>query len=235
MADAKRARIVAAKAFTGVKLEGFTLRFTDDRKGGKFVNLLLDGDHPRINVTPSGSLKLVCGFDMLGNVEKTSFNSDAKAKASEHLTVRVDLNQELEDWLNLLDDKISGEYAKEDAESKWQPLVKQWSTLGQVAEFPTVRVQVGLTGECTALKICDEADASVQVAGQGWEFLSGEAARRHQRCRFYGAAAKMVLRPKVWKLDGKAGLALFATQMVLKPVVFEKVEELDAFVDATDF
>jgi hypothetical protein len=72
----------------------------------------------------------------------------------------------------------------------------------------------GRPGTLTTLKI-KNGDAA--AAGEGWEFLQQQVAR-NRAYAITGAEMKAVIKLRPWKKDGKAGLELVATQLVLKVV-----------------
>ena len=89
-----------------------------------------------------------------------------------------------------------------------------------------VKLTVGLTGQCAALKILVGEELA---KGSGWEFLKEQAGKEHSA--FSGAEAKAVVKLRIWVVDGKAGLGLDATQLFLKAREKQVVEEEDAFDD----
>lgn len=221
--DAKRVKVVAALSAFDIDVDQLQMKVHKDARGSMFW-ISLDGDQPRINLTPAEPFKIVFGLDMTGSVERRSFNSDEKAKPNESLGIRVNLNSDLSAWLSKLDKACKDLFEVHEKGSKWMSLVAHNEKYGN----DTAKLTVGITGRCTALKVLSDDETS---KGEGWEFIKTHA--EGARAAFGGAEAKAVVKLRIWTIEDKdgrkAGLSLDATQLFIKPLAKVVVEEEDAF------
>jgi hypothetical protein len=222
MADAKRARTELQNfvdfCFADVRVRD--LEKKDDPEAPLTASVAA---HP-FNLTPSNWLTTKYGFDLNCKYGKPSFlggPSPKSAKASESLTMRVVLDSETTSFLKSLDAKVSEEYAKI-RQAEWQPLVSEDSLFGGDAN---VKIKVVMTGS-QLTKLTLVVDGKVD-RGEGWPFLKDYVDRR---VNFHGGEIKACLRcTSVWYKDGKAGLSLAATRLVVRPVAAPP--EVDPFGD----
>ena len=110
---AKRAKTVAAASMLELEdMSSLTMKAHKDAKS-TFYWVLLDGEVPRFNLTPVEPLKIIFGLDMVGAVERRSFNSsDVAVKPNESLAVRVNVGGELSSRLSSLDKRCEQLYAE---------------------------------------------------------------------------------------------------------------------------
>ena len=218
--EAKRTKIVAAVPLSQISdLSDVTMKSHKDPKG-IFYWILLDGEVPRFNLTPAEPIKIIFGFDMVGAVERRSFNSDAAAKPNESLAVRVQVDGDLGAQLAKLDARCGQLFAEMDGAGKWMPLVSH----NDKYDNDSVKISVCFTGRCTQIKILCDGEP---VKGEGFDFIKKHSDSRSSS--FVGAEAKVVAKLRIWQIEGKAGLALDATQIFLKPSEKAIVTEEDAF------
>ena len=219
MADVKRAR-VEVQSFTEVHVEDLKLKALDltTDSGSPFVTLL---GLASFNLTPTGWLCTRYGFDLNSKYGKPSFLGGEKPEnaKSESLTLRVSLDAATTAFLKKLDEKASEEY-KKIRDVHWQPLVTEDLLFNGGV---TVKAHVVLAGSpLTKLTVVDEQKVD---RGEGWEFLKMYLDRKANI--FNNADVKVCLRVKsVWCKDGKAGISLSATRLVLRPLA-----EVDPFGD----
>ena len=223
---AKRAKVVAAVAFSDCDPSKLEVKTHKDEKGAVYYHAALGGEAPRFNLTPAGCLKVIYGFDMAGAVEMRSFNSKVLAKPNESLGIRVQVADELLDFLGKLDRQCRELFQQTGASHEWSPMVAHNDKYNN----DTVKLSVGLTGQCAALKVRvgDEV-----LKGEGWQFLKDNA--DDPRSAFSGAEAKVAVKLRLWTQDKKAGVSLVATQLFLKPREKPAVVEEDAFADDIDW
>ena len=222
---AKRVKIAAAAPFSDCDPSKVEVRSHKDETGAVYYHAALDGEVPRFNLTPDGALKVIYGFDMAGAVEQRSFNSNKPAKPNESLGIRVQVADELLDFLGKLDQQCRELFRQTGASHEWSPMVAHNSKYNN----DTVKLSVGLTGQCTALKV--KVDNDVRK-GEGWQFLKENS--DDSRSAFSGAEIKVVVKLRLWTQEKKAGVSLVATQLFLKPREKLVVVE-DAFADDIDW
>jgi hypothetical protein len=214
----KKARVEAAPSFNDVVVSDIKAKFAKD---GKTIIMELNEEQITFNLTPEGSLKVVFGFDMEGIMEKRSFNSPEVAKGtSESLGIRVKLNPELIDFLEDLDSKCRMLHTELNNTDEWIPLIK----FNEKFKTAAITVRVGLTGYCTALKVVDGAEIK---KGRGWEFL------KSFDNNFKQADAKVACKLRAYRMNGKAGISLGATELFLRPD--EPPERVETFADDVEW
>jgi hypothetical protein len=214
MADAKRARI-EVQSFTQVRVEDLRVKGLDKDSGAPIV--VVSGLTP-FNLTPSGWLSTRYGFDLNGKYGKPSFLSGEKSeKKSESLAVRISLDAATAVFLKQLDEKASEEH-KKIRDASWNPLVTEDALFNGGS---SVKVHVALTG--SALTKLTVVEGTKIDRGEGWAFLQ----EKLESGNFYNADVKVCLRVRsIWFQDGKAGISLAATNLVLRRMV-----EVDPFGD----
>jgi hypothetical protein len=219
MADVKRAR-VEVQSFTEVRVEDLKLKALDltTDSGSPFVIPL---GLASFNLTPTGWLCTRYGFDLNSKYGKPSFLGGEKPKnaKSESLAMRVSLDATTAAFLKEVDEKASEEYKKLH-DVPWQPLVIEDLLFNGGS---SVKVHVVLAGSpLTKLTVVDEQKVD---RGEGWEFVKTYLDRKASI--FNNADVKVCLRVNsVWCKDGKAGISLTATRLVLRPMA-----EVDPFGD----
>jgi hypothetical protein len=224
---AKRARVEAAPSFEDVDLEVVSLKEGVKVGDGLPILWLAVPGEPtfRFNLTPSGFLPVIYGFDTSGKFEQPSFlTGKAAEKTTEGLSVRIGVEGVQLAFLQKLDDKMRAAMVKIDSAAVWQPLV----TPNELYKNHSVKVHVTLKGNsCASLKVFGEE----VLSGSGWNFLEPQLELHN---RFRKADAKLVVRvSRVWRMGNKAGLSLEATQLALKPA--EKMVDEDAFPDDVEW
>ena len=228
---AKKARIEEPKPFQELDVDAMTLKIVEG-KNDKFYIALLENEVIRFLLTPDEPTRITWGFDMGGTVEARSFNSKAKAKGNESLSIRVELGKEQAEFLEKVDEKMRGLFGTEEA-FKWTPMVSK----NDKYDKPTAKLQVCLSGEDSALTLLKFKPGDVVERGHGWDFLKGFAeAEKNRRNAFTGAEAKVVVKLRAWKrtdIDGvlKAGVSMAASQIFIKPKAREIIEDADILED----
>ena len=212
---AKRAKIEIA-AFDQLNLQDFTLKQVGKTKKDQKFYANIAGGPIRANLTPNDWLSTRFGFDFTGTYEQPSFlggKAPAKSGCPESLSLRVVLNPAQEEFLQKLDEAAKSAF-QEIAPCKWNPLVNE--------EYKQCKFSVVLAGEGQT-KLAVVKDGKV-MRGEGFNFLQSFDTN------FAHSDVKIVFRVrKVWHQGGKSGVALEATQLVLKPS--ERPVEEEVFGD----
>ena len=229
---AKKARLEDPKSFQELNVDAMTLKIVDG-KTDKFYVALLDNEVIRFLLTPDEPTKITWGFDTSGAVEQRSFHKGGVvAKGNESLSIRVELDSELAEFLEKVDAKMKGLFGT-DEELEWSPMVNK----NEKYDKPTAKLNVCLSGDDSTLTLLKFKPGDVVECGHGWEFLKGYAdAEKNRRNAFTGAEAKMVAKLRAWKMtdkDGKvrAGVSMAATQLFIKPKPRIVIEEADILED----
>ena len=215
----KKARMEGTPAYSDIVVSDVLFKLGRDEKT---IIAELNGEQIKFNLTPSGaqSLKVIYGFDMDGRMEKRSFNcAEIEKSPNESLAIRVKLSLELQDALEDLDNKCRMLYSTMGKE-EWVPLV----SYNEKFKTASVKLRVCLTGYSTALKVVDGNEVK---KGSGWNFLNGFGQN------FTRADAKAVVKLRVYKIQGKAGISLAASELFLKPN--EQIEGEDTFADDVEW
>lgn len=220
MAAAKKARSGDVQSFADIQIEDLKLKDTGKKQKDSedsLVVLPLES----FNLTPSGWLSTKFGFDLNNKFGKPSFLGGEKTdKASESLSMRILLDEETTAFFKRLDEQVSQEYQKI-RKVQWQPIVTEDLIFGGSS---SVKVFVVLAGN-PLTKLTVVANEKVD-RGEGWAFLKDYL---DKMVNFYNAEVKVCVRPRsIWHVDGKAGLSLAATRLVLR--AHAKVEN-DPFGD----
>jgi len=208
MAAAKKARSADVQSFRDIQIEDLKLKDTGKKQKDSEDSLIVL-PLESFNLTPSGWLSTKFGFDLNPKFGKPSILGGEKTdKASESLAMRILLDEETTAFFKRLDEQVSQEYQKI-REVHWQPLVTDDLLFGGSSN---VKVFVVLTGS-PLTKLTVVADEKVD-RGEGWPFLKDCL---DKMVNFYNAEVKICVRPKsIWHVNGKTGLSLVATRLVLR-------------------
>ena len=144
---AKKARIEEPKPFQELDVDAMTMKVVEG-KNDKFYVALLDNEVIRFLLTPAEPTRITWGFDMDGTTEQRSFNSGAKAKGNENLSIRVELGSEQAEFLEKVDEKMRGLFGTEET-FEWTPMVNK----NAKQHSPTAKLQVCLHGDDSALTL----------------------------------------------------------------------------------
>ena len=223
----KRARMTEAVPYTEVDFEKLSLNVREDKDKRKFIDLVSDGFVPHMNLTPTGSLEVIYGFEMTGSMENRSFNSTAEAKSkNESLSIVVSCLAELATTLKLIDERCNLLYFNQGFKGEWKTLVPDGSDEGS----KNVRMHVCLKGDCTPIKV----KADEMLKGEGFDFLKTCPG---SEVGFRSAKVKITVKPRIWEITGKTGLAagvsLAATFLFIQPGA--KKAHVDPFADDDEF
>ena len=215
---AKKARMSEPTPYSELDVSSIVMKVHED-DNGKYVHAVLDGYIPIVNLTPTGSMKIVWGFDMIGSVDKKSFNSPGtEGKANESLSIRVSLDDSQTAFIKNVEAKCKELYKEIAPKHEWQSMVSH----NTYHDCQTVTLKICLKGQCTALKILEEGQV---IKGAGWDFLKST---KGSSGGFKDGDIKAVVKPRIWTQNGKVSISLDATQVFIKPG--EKVT-VDAFAD----
>ncbi len=208
MAAAKKARSADVQSFLDIQIEDLKLKDTGKKQKNSEDSLIVL-PLESFNLTPSGWLSTKFGFDLNPKFGKPSFLGGEKTdKASESLAMRILLDEETTAFFKRLDEQVSQEYQKI-REVHWQPLVTDDLLFGGSSN---VKVFVVLAGS-PLTKLTVVANEKVD-RGEGWPFLKDYL---DKMVNFYNAEVKICVRPKsIWHFNGKTGLCLAATRLVLR-------------------
>ena len=224
----KRARVeIEVPTFDKVDLDKFSLKDYGKGKGGLKTFPMVDGQSIRFNLTPSGWLKAPFGFDVTTKYETPSFLGGEVPKngASEGLKLSINLQKAESDFLTQLEENCSAAFANL-GKAIWNPVV----TENGLFSTSSAKVTVTLKGEGLT-KIAIVANNKV-TRGEGWDFLKTYIEDGNT---FRNSEVKLTVRVmKLWNVGGKAGIKLEATQIVLRPGVNTRPQEVDAFADDSE-
>lgn len=212
----KRARI-EVPPFHQINLAQFLLKDNGKNKyGGKSIFPLIGNAPIRFDLTPNDWLVTPFGMSLTGLYENPSFLSGKepeKLGKSEHLSIKVNLAAPQTAFLKELDKAACEAFAKL-AKVSWHPLVSD-------NETAACKINVVLKGDVALTKLIIVNDGKV-LRGEGWEFLKKEG-YVNGLCAFKRAEVKLTVKVRgLWNMNGKAGLTLEATQLVLR--ICEPVE-----------
>jgi hypothetical protein len=224
----KRARVSEPQPFNEIDVTKATLKVVEGKSDSYYVPLF-DNESVRIILTAVGPTKIAMGFDMKGAYEQRSFNSPGvKAKASESLSIRVELDKEQVKFLEMVETRFKSLFPESNNDVEWSPLI----SFNERYQETNVKVNVCLSGEeadLTSLKFKQETVHS----GRGWDFLKERAAAEKSGAyAFGGGEVKVVAKLRAWTLTGKdgkvrRGISLAATQLFIKPREKVVIEEPD--------
>jgi hypothetical protein len=222
---AKRARI-EIKPYAELDLSEFCLKKKDGIKGmGPRFYPQLGVEIIRFNLSPSEWLRAPFGFDVNSKFEKPSFlggKAPSYVGKPEGLKLRLDVPQGQATFLTELDTNAEAAFAKiAEAKFLWNHVV----TTNPLFKSTLCNVNVILKG-ADLTKLAIVVDGKV-VRGEGWEFI--EPFIKCQNAFKFADVKVSVRARKVWNYLGGAGIALEATQLVLRPSM-GPVEE-DVFGD----
>jgi hypothetical protein len=199
----KRARAAMVYNFDSLSCDEIAL--------GRNNEPLLDGDVPRINLTPTGFLMVRYGFNI---------SAESACYSPGLLSIRVALSAAQLNFFKTFDDKCRKLYSERHTDVDWLPITRHIER----EELWTIKVNVYFDKN-TIMRVCDE-DGPVVVVD--WEHALELI--KNNGC-FHRADVKLVVKPEqVWNYNGKAGLSLTATQLALRPAVAP--QEIDVFAHA---
>lgn len=212
---AKRARTESmAVSFEAVDTATMTVKAIETKNSPIYL-VVSEHQEVQIILTPDQPCTVLRGFDMIGEKEKTAFNSKEADAMGNRLSVYVTLEEEQAKFLDQASERIRAEMDLEEG-VEWYPLIPKSTKYAS----PAVGIKVALGGEdrnLTALKIKQGSDT--MTAGKGWSFLQEMAGTQRLRANaFTGAEVKAVVKFRPWKNGSKAGVELLATQLALKVV-----------------
>jgi hypothetical protein len=237
MSAAKRARTNDVP-YTEVDAEKLSLKIRKDDKDGRVYLDLLDedGNVPHLKLTPKGSsLEVVFGFDMDGRGERRSFHPpDTKpaeppqivqrAQKNESLSMVVVAPSELTIALSRIEKRCRDLYFEAGCAGEWKWLLPN----REENSCPkNLRIQVGLKGACTPLKV--KVAEGPPLLGEGFDFLK---ACPGSEFGYRSAKVKVTVAPRIWEIKGFCGMSLSATFLFLEP---GKAVIKDPFADDEDF
>ena len=204
-----------------------------DKNGNRRLRPLLGDGLLHCNVTPLGFHVSHFGFDVSGRFQKPSFLTNQPPRRSEglYLPLRFRISKEYR-FLQKVDSFFKNKVAEIDDTLKWRSLDLLHCHDARYEEYHT-KVKVVLSGEgLTQLKIIDRK-MNIHT-GAGWDFLQPFM---QEFDNFKLARVKVaVCLSDLWCMDGKAGLTLTATHLVLtfpKPRPDSKDHD-DPFKDVFD-
>jgi hypothetical protein len=169
---------------------------------------------------------------MRGQYEERSFNSTVKASGNESLAIQVELDNEQVKFLQSVDDRFKALFPS-DEKYQWTPLLRTTKH-----NETTVKVNVCLSGEDSALTLLKFMHEGKVLSGKGWDFLKNHAdMEKAGAYAFGGGETKVVVKLRAWTMKGKdgiirEGLSLAATHLFIKPrerVVIEVADVLEAW------
>ena len=197
MATDKKARISEAYPFMDFPLKELVLRKPEFVTKSVFsIPEIKDNVRaPFINLTPTkGEWLRVC-FDV--DPAHASTLKDEKGVPHAFKLV-IEVNEKQEEFMNTLD-KCIRDLAAPDDKIDWFPILME-----KAEHASSFSIKVSMRNTC--IKIYDGKELR---GGKGWEFVKDYP--------FQNAKAKVAFAPvRVWEKDGKAGVALEATMLVLQ-------------------
>ena len=195
--DKKKARVSEAYPFSDFPLKDLVLKKPDIvTKSTFFVPELKDSVRaPFVNLTPTkGEWLRVC-FDVDTNHASTLKDDKGVPLA---FKLVIDVGDEQEEFMNALDKCIQALAATDD-KIDWFPILME-----KTEHASSFSIKASMRNTC--IKIYDGKELR---GGKGWEFVKDYP--------FQNAKAKVAFAPvRVWEKDGKAGVALEATMLVLQ-------------------
>ena len=150
---------------------------------------------PFVNLTPSTGQWLRVCFDV--DVAHASTLKDDKGVPLAFKLV-IDVQDKQEEFMLNMNKRLR-ELSAPDAKVDWLPILME-----KAEHASSFSIKVSMRNTC--IKIYDGKDLRV---GKGWEFVKDLS--------FQNANAKVAFAPvRVWEKDGKAGVALEATELVIQ-------------------
>jgi hypothetical protein len=205
-----------------------------DKKGNRRFRPLLGESLLHCNLTPRGFQWAPFGFDVSGKFKKPSFLSNQPSQRSEGLNLALHIRAKKEyKFLHAIDDFFKTKVAELDPALQWRPL-GNYDVIDLLHELYCTKVKVVLAGEgLTQLKVIDR---NINIhTGAGWDFLQSHLAAF---ANFRHARVKVATRlSNLWCVEGKAGLTLTATHLVLtfpKPLPGKKDTDEHTFENVFD-
>ena len=207
MASDKKARISEAYHFMDFPLEDLVLKKPDFVTKSIFsIPELKDNVRaPFINLTPTkGEWLRVC-FDVDTNHASTLKDDKGVPLA---FKLVIDVGDKQEEFMNALDKRFQALFAPDD-KTDWFPILME-----KMEHASSFSIKISMRSTC--IKIYD---GTMFSSGRGWDLVKDFP--------FQNAKAKVAFAPvRVWEKDGKAGVALEATMLVLQEgVVRTKMED----------
>ena len=228
---AKKARVEEPKAFGDVDVETATLKIVEGKE--KYMVPLFDNEVAYIVLTPGGPGKIAYGFDMRGQYEQRSFNSQGtKAVGNESLAIQIELDNEQVKFFEMVEAKFKSLFPTEEK--------YEWTSMLRTTKHneTAAKVNVCLNGEESALTLLKFIQDGKVVSGKGWDFLKAQAdVEKAGAYAFGGGELKVTVKLRAWSMTGKdgvirKGLSLTATHVMIKPrerVVIEVADVLEAW------
>ena len=197
MATDKKPRVSEAYSFQEFPLKKLHLKKPEFETKSKFsIPELKDNIRmPFINLTPTtGEWLRVC-FDVDSNHAST-LKDDKGVPVAFKLV--MDVKDKQEEFMLKLDKRLR-ELSAPDDKVDWLPILME-----KAEHASSFSIKVSMRNTC--IKIYD---GTKLTDGKGWDFVKDFA--------FQNAKAKVAFAPvRVWEKDGKAGVALEATMLVLQ-------------------
>ena len=206
----KQARVEGPESYKKMDLEKLTLKKVEGKESPIYL-AVVEHQLAECVLTPEEPTVLLRGFDMAGDKEKRSFNTqDGKGNS---LGVYIQLNEDQAKFLSEASDRLKAQFEAE-GEVEWHPLMSKNDKYDSFA----VGVDVCLAGQETALTQLRIKKGDEKCAGAGWGFLKEQAGDRFMA--FKGAELMVVVKFRPWKSMvndvTKAGVKLVATQLAIK-------------------
>jgi hypothetical protein len=205
-----------------------------DKKGNRRCRPLLGESLLHCNLTPRGFQWAPFGFDVSGKFQKPSFLNNQPPQGTEGLNLALHIRASDEyKFLHAVDDFFKKKLAELDPALPWRPL-GSYDTIDLLNDLYCTKVKVVLAGEgLTEIKIIDRQTNF--HTGSGWPFLQSHLAAFSN---FRHARVKVAVRlSNLWCMQGKAGLTLTATHLVLtfpKPLPGKKDTDEHTFENVFD-
>lgn len=205
-----------------------------DKKGNRRCRPLLGESLLHCNLTPRGFQWAPFGFDVSGKFQKPSFLNNQPPQGTEGLNLALHIRASSEyKFLHAVDDFFKKKLAELDPALQWRPL-GSYDTIDLLNDLYCTKVKVVLAGEgLTEIKIIDRQTNF--HTGSGWPFLQPHLAAFSN---FRHARVKVAVRlSNLWCMEGKAGLTLTATHLVLtfpKPLPGKKDTDEHTFENVFD-
>ena len=214
MAADKRPRIFEAYPFQDLPIEKLTLKKPNlVTKSVFYIPELKDSVRtaPFVNLTPTKGQWLRVCFDV--DPDHVSTLKDDKG-IPQCFKLIFDVDGEQEMFMNNLDKKLREIFAPKEGVD-WFPLL-----LERAEHASSFGLKVSTRNTCIKIH-----DGTKLIEGKGWDFIKDFP--------FQNAKAKVAFAPaRVWEKNGKAGIALEATMLVLQAGEFRaKMEDCVSLKD----
>jgi hypothetical protein len=210
---AKRARTESsALSFDKIDVDALSIKKIE-MKDGHLYSTIYDHQELQVIMHPDEPTIVLRGFDMMGEREKTKFNSNIPEAKGTSLSVYVTMDEAQVNFLEAASEKLRESFASEEGVEWYSPLPKK----KQGYQTDAVSIKVSLEGKPGALTTLKIKSGDVAATGTGWEFLQ-QYAPKNRAYAFTGSEMKAVVKLRAWKNGRKAGVDLIATQLALKVV-----------------